>query len=295
MMWDVSDSHGQRGEEPGSNGDAATVQAAAPAISGVAVFEHLSIGVPGIPLDASPSPSNTGLSPVAPQTEESAGDREFPPAGERRSLPPHADAGFVGGSTMQPEVALPPTVPERPAEAAGNGAARHVITFLTPATPPPSRPGFDLPRESGRHVPAMISKEQGGEPSTSLPAPSQEYALYRLAPSDSTGTVTTGPVELAVVEERQVSASPKPPYSMPGNPEPVVSSTYPPQDRDVPNSVDAGTWPRENAAAHSTVIEPRVHIGRIDIVVQAPESPRQAPSPATSPSDLSSRLYLRRL
>jgi len=52
------------------------------------------------------------------------------------------------------------------------------------------------------------------------------------------------------------------------------------------------------APAHShradAVQAPSVHIGRIDVIVVAPEAPRPAPAPA-APDGLASRLYLRRL
>lgn len=47
------------------------------------------------------------------------------------------------------------------------------------------------------------------------------------------------------------------------------------------------------AAAASS--EPRVHIGRVDVVVMAPEPPRPTQQAVASSADLASRLYLRRL
>jgi hypothetical protein len=52
--------------------------------------------------------------------------------------------------------------------------------------------------------------------------------------------------------------------------------------------------PREPAAWRADV-PPRVHIGRIDIVVQAAETQRPGPAPAAISSDAASRFYLRRL
>jgi len=51
----------------------------------------------------------------------------------------------------------------------------------------------------------------------------------------------------------------------------------------------------EQATLQGRANEVRVHIGRVDIVVMAPESPRQGSSVAPAPTDLASRLYLRRL
>jgi len=286
-------------EQRVSTGAAAVVQVAAPAISGVAASEHLSITSPGIPLDAAPSPSYGGLTPPPQQTAGQAGDGVYPPAVERPSPAAPVDAGIVVVNTVKSQLTITPPVPERTAEAAGDGLARHGMT--APTLPPPFPAGCALPRESGRHGPATSAATRAGEPSTSQPPPAQEYARARLTPADSPGAVASprrvaaGAAESPATDERQASASPIPTSPIPGNPEPGVSSPHPPLDRDVPNGIEAWIWRREQTTAQTKVIEPRVRIGRIDIVVQAPESPRQAPSPATTPSDLASRMYLRRL
>jgi hypothetical protein len=81
------------------------------------------------------------------------------------------------------------------------------------------------------------------------------------------------------------------------------ASKVPAQGRPAPQGVaarealrapDSDRQPREPAAWRAESA-PRVHIGRIDIVVQAAETQRPGAAPAAISSDAASRFYLRRL
>lgn len=82
----------------------------------------------------------------------------------------------------------------------------------------------------------------------------------------------------------------------------AVAEVLPGQTRSAPlPSTDMNqprAWsnePRHAAEVQARQAEPRVHIGRIDVVISAPEPVRQSSVPAPSTGDLASRMYLRRL
>ncbi|MBA3014607.1 MAG: hypothetical protein KKD63_02085 [Proteobacteria bacterium] len=61
---------------------------------------------------------------------------------------------------------------------------------------------------------------------------------------------------------------------------------------------EARIWPQDSTAAqvtHTRAVEPSVHIGRIEVVILAPEPSRQSNLPVSSAGGMVSRQYLRRL
>ena len=294
MDGDASTAAEMRRVERVDPGAAAAPLVAAPDSSGGGAFGRHPLAV--TPLYTAPSPPNGGVTPVPAQPAWQAGDRGYPPAGGRPSPPLPVDTGIDVGTAVQSQVENVPPVPERPAAAAGDGVARVGMTIRAPS---PSFPaGCAPPCEPGLLGPARTAGTQAVEPPTSEPLLAQNCARARPAPAGtvvSPHAVAAGALESASAGERQATAPREPPPLIPGKPEPGVPLSHSPTDRGAPNGVEARFWPREHAAEQSRVIESRVHIGRIDIIVQVPDSPREAPSPATTPSDMTSRLYLRRL
>jgi hypothetical protein len=277
-----------------------SVPMAEPAISGIAASEQPAFPEYRIFPETSqlPAPGSTTVAPL-----EAAGQYAAVGGPVEAERPPPArqvDTDIVSPIPVKSGVMMPPPVADQPVEAVGGELPRPATPV--PDTIPPSPAGLDLPHGSEPHVSMKKATGRVVAQSAYFAVPAQDLAGARRETLKSPDTVTP-PREMAgagagspavAAFERPTPAEQFPSSHVHEDPEPVVPSPQHALDRDAPSAVEARIWPREHAA-QSKIIEPRVHIGRVDIVILAPEAPRQAPAAATTSSDLASRLYLRRL
>jgi hypothetical protein len=77
--------------------------------------------------------------------------------------------------------------------------------------------------------------------------------------------------------------------------EAVARPASPPRPLPALRGGEAGDGPGTRQRPRHEPEGPRVHIGQVDVLVQAPSEPRRASKPERKPTGLTSRLYLRRL
>ncbi|MGD2116699.1 MAG: hypothetical protein PVG07_16720 [Acidobacteriota bacterium] len=219
-----------------------------------------------------------------------------PPAGPgdgepRTSVPRRATGDRIGGGThptTTPEDAAPPVAAPAPGtsqarearKVPGEGNARTPGT--SPETTAPT--GTDSGTDAGAtaRIPAF-----SGAPSADHPAPAIRRAAERTEP----------PTGLATPKERPAPDRAPLPDAPAGRPvesvaRPAPSPPAPPPE--APAESPESTRSRRRPGAEPEA--PRIHVGQVEVVVQAPREPRPAPKPASrGTTGLASRLYLKGL
>ena len=251
------------------------------------------------------SPTTSGEE-ISPQTEkrtaeipgdESSGQNVSRPGDFSSSF---RDVEYVERIPVKASGAEPERATGQPMIKSGHGSTDQEAQ--TPGDIPPSPVGIDLPHELKRREsvelvrgpvfthpaflegPARVSIQSHRETANGAEATTPPRVIT------DAGTESPVMVQNELLNPLDQSPSPK------GfdKSEPVPSLPHIAVERDKPAEFDSGILTRESPTRNK-VVEPRVHIGRIDIVVLAPETSKQSSSPAGISSDMASRLYLRRL
>ena len=240
----------------------------------------LGSGAPGRAADAASSPAPMPDAPMsdAPMSDAPMSEPPVPSStvgdehgeGRRRvQIQPHPEGAEDARDSRDP---APQTGAEGPRE-------RDVAeTVARPVTHPVAGPAGLSEASSGnfsfdpRTMDAPGSRRVHPFPRTREPRRDSQRAMATARPGGA--TVGSGEGEIPVVEA--VARPAAPPRALP-----------PVREREA----GPGTHRRPSREPEG----PRVHIGQVDVTIQAPPERRTAPKPERQPTGLTSRLYLRRL